>query len=457
MKKRASVLIVDDETYVSESLALKLSRQGFAVRTAGSVREALQGDAFDGLDVVITDLRMPGASGLDLLQKIRERRPELPVIVLTAYGSVPSAVECVKAGAYEFLEKPADPEEVLEVLNRAVLDSARRLEIEYLRGEGKRERGPLGESRAWKEVVELVNAAAPTDSSVLLLGESGTGKEEVARLIHRLSIRKDRPFVSVNCAAIPIELFESEFFGHCKGAFTGATRDRHGRFKVADTGTLFLDEIGCLTESAQAKVLRVLEEGTFERVGETRSTSVDIRLVCATNSDLEVEMERGRFRQDLFYRINVFSVRIPPLRERKGDVGILATAFLRELCAKTGKEIEGLEPDTIQALDRYAWPGNVRELRNVIERAVILEKGNRLSPAALPDNIRGQVPSLDEDSNSYNLRESLMSEEKRLIVGALTAADGVKREAARLLGIDERNLSYYLKKHGLHQWKFDQS
>lgn len=456
MAKRGSILIVDDETYVSESLALTLSRQGYSVRTAQSVREALQGDSFEGLDVVITDLRMPGASGLDLLQKIQERRPELPVIVLTAYGSVPSAVECVKAGAYEFLEKPADPEEVVEVLRRAMMDSARRREIDYLRGEGKRERGPLGESKTWKEVVELVQAAAPTDSSVLLLGESGTGKEEVARLIHRLSARQDRPFVSVNCAAIPLELFESEFFGHCKGAFTGATRDRQGRFKVADTGTLFLDEIGCLTESAQAKVLRVVEEGTFERVGETRSTSVDIRLVCATNSDLVADMERGRFRQDLFYRINVFSIRIPPLRERKGDVGILATAFLREFCAKTGKEIEGLEPETLQTLDRYSWPGNVRELRNVIERAVILEKGKRLSPVGLPGNIRGQAPAAEEAAKTYNLRESLMSEEKRLIVGALAAADGVKREAARLLGIDERNLSYYLKKHGLNQWKFDQ-
>ncbi len=456
MAKRGSILIVDDETYVSESLAMTLSRQGYSVRTAQSVREALQGDTFDGLDVVITDLRMPGASGLDLLKGIQERKPELPVIVLTAYGSVPSAVECVKAGAYEFLEKPADPEEVLTVLQRAIMDSARRREIEYLRGEGKRGRGPLGESKNWKEVIELVHAAAPTDSSVLLLGESGTGKEEVARLIHRLSAREDRPFVSVNCAAIPLELFESEFFGHCRGAFTGATRDRQGRFKVADTGTLFLDEIGCLTESAQAKVLRVLEEGVFERVGETRPTSVDIRLVCATNSDLEADLERGRFRQDLFYRINVFSIRIPPLRERKGDVGILATAFLREFCAKTGKEIEGLEPETLQALDRYNWPGNVRELRNVIERAVILEKSKRLTLAGVPGNIQGQAQESDAAGKTFNLRESLMSEEKRLIVGALTAADGVKREAARLLGIDERNLSYYLKKHGLHQWKFDQ-
>ncbi|MFZ0428493.1 MAG: sigma-54 dependent transcriptional regulator [Acidobacteriota bacterium] len=456
MAKRGSVLIVDDETYVSESLALTLSRQGYSVRTAASVREALQGNVFDGLDVVITDLRMPGASGLDLLREIQERRPELPVIVLTAYGSVPSAVECVKAGAYEFLEKPADPEDVLDVLRRAMLDSNRRRELEYLRGEGKRERGPLGESKPWKEVIELVEAAAPTDSSVLLLGESGTGKEEVARLIHRLSARQDRPFVSVNCAAIPIELFESEFFGHCKGAFTGATRDRQGRFKVADSGTLFLDEIGCLTESAQAKVLRVLEEGVFERVGETRPTSVDIRLVCATNSDLQAEMDRGRFRQDLFYRINVFSIQIPPLRDRRGDVGILATAFLREFCAKTGKQIEGIEPEALQALDRYKWPGNVRELRNVIERAVILEKGKRLSLAAVPGNVRGLSQEVEGTGPTYNLRESLMSEEKRLIVGALTAADGVKREAARLLGIDERNLSYYLKKHGLHQWKFDQ-
>jgi len=300
--------------------------------------------------------------------------------------------------------------------------------------------------------LELVEAAAPTDSTVLLLGESGTGKEEVARLIHRKSLRHDRPFVSVNCAAIPLDLFESEFFGHCKGAFTGATRDRDGRFKVAHTGTLFLDEIGCLPESAQSKVLRVLEEGVFERVGESRPTTVDVRLISATNSDLAAEVEAGRFRQDLFYRINVFTIEIPPLRERIEDIELLARAFLEEFCAKTGKLIEDLTPETLQYLEGYSWPGNIRELRNVIERAVILEKTKFLSPSSLPDSIlreQGDHPSPE----SLNLRDSLQEEERRILLEALRAARGVKRDAARLLGIDERNLAYYLRKHNLMETK----
>jgi DNA-binding NtrC family response regulator len=455
MAKKGTVLIVDDERYVSESLALALERQGYAVRAAGNVREALKSNVFDGLDLVITDLRMPGESGLDLLRQIRERQAGLPVIVLTAYGNVPSAVECMKAGAYEFLEKPADPDELLRIMDRALGEAARRRELDYLRTGGNDTRNPLGESPAWREILELVEAAAPTDSTVLLLGESGTGKEEVARLIHRRSHRRERPFVSVNCAAIPLELFESEVFGHCKGAFTGATRDRDGRFRVAHTGTLLLDEIGTLPESAQSKVLRVLEEGVFERVGETRSTSVDIRLISATNSDLDANMRTGRFRQDLFYRINVFTIRIPPLRKRREDIQILAAAFVREFAAKTGRPVEGILPETLAALESYRWPGNVRELRNVIERGVILEKGSRLSPEVLPEGVRGgsSVKPLDV----FNLRDSLQVEEKRILVGALRAADGVRREAARLLGIDERNLSYYLKKHGLARWKPDTS
>jgi DNA-binding NtrC family response regulator len=416
----------------------------------------VKSDVLDGLDVVITDLKMPGQDGLDLLRQIKEKKPNLPVIVLTAFGSVPSAVECIKMGAFEFLEKPADLESLLRAIERALKESARQRELEYLRSTPGEDRGPLGRSPAWREVIELVEAAAPTDSSVLLLGESGTGKEEVARLIHRKSLRSSRPYVSVNCAAIPLELFESEFFGHCRGAFTGASRDRDGRFKVAHTGTLFLDEIGTLPESAQTKVLRVLEEGVFERVGETRSTSVDVRLISATNSDLESDVEKGRFRQDLYYRINVFSIRIPPLRERVEDIGLLAEAFLIEFAGKTGKNLKRIQPETLAFLEKYHWPGNVRELRNVIERAVILEKGIVLSPSVIPDNIRRAEETVESSEPAdFNLRDSLQVQEKRIILGALEASHGVKRDAARLLGIDERNLSYYLKKHDLSKWRPD--
>ncbi len=455
MTRQGTVLVVDDEAYVRESLSLVLSRKGYTIRTASFAKDALKSDMLDGLDVVITDLKMPGMSGLDLLKQMKERKPELPVIVLTAFGSVPSAVECIKAGAFEFMEKPAEMDELLQLLERALSESARRRELDYLRSKAGGERRPLGRSKAWLRILELVEAAAPTDSSVLLLGESGTGKEEVARLIHRSSLRKNRPFVSVNCAAIPMDLFESEFFGHCRGAFTGASRDRDGRFKVAHTGTLFLDEIGCLPESAQTKVLRVLEEGVFERVGESRSTSVDVRLVSATNANLEADMSDGRFRQDLYYRINVFTIKIPPLRERVDDIEVLAQAFMEEFAGKTGKLIVDFEPEVLAYLEIYQWPGNIRELRNVMERAVILEKGRKLSAGSLPENIRGEAPfpGALNLAETLNLRESLANEEKRVLLAALRAADGVKRDAARLLGVDERNLSYYLKKHNLLEQK----
>jgi DNA-binding NtrC family response regulator len=455
-KKKGTVLLVDDEAYVRDSLSLLLTRQGYSVRTAAHAKDALETDMLDGLDGIITDLKMPGISGLDLLRRIKEKKPDLPVLVLTAHGSVASAVECMKARAYEFLEKPAGMEELLQVLKRALIESSRSRELEYLRSRGGQERNPLGCSRPWKEIVEEVEAAAPTDASVLLLGESGTGKEEIARLIHRRSQRHDRPFVSVNCGAIPVDLFESEFFGHCKGAFTGASRDRQGRFRVAHTGTLFLDEISCLPESAQTKVLRVLEEGTFERIGESRSTSVDVRLISATNADLEADVESGRFRQDLFYRINVFALRIPPLRERVEDIELLAEAFVMEFAAKTGKTVEGVSQTALDLMLRYSWPGNIRELRNVIERAVILEKQMELTPDSLPGNIRGIRVGSDDRRDQFNLRENLKSEERRVLKSALVAAKGVKREAARMLGVDERNLSYYLKKHRLTEGKSDE-
>jgi len=449
-KKMGTILVVDDEAYVRDSISLVLTRKGYSVRSAAGAEEVLEEGRLDGLDGIITDLKMPGISGLELLKEIKKRKPDLPVLVLTAHGNVSSAVECMKAGAYEFLEKPAEMEELLRILERALNESSRKRELEYLRSRGGDERKPLGRSRPWKKIIELVEAAAPTDASVLLLGESGTGKEEIARMIHRKSRRSERPFVSVNCGAIPVELFESEFFGHCKGAFTGATRDRQGRFRVAHTGTLFLDEISCLPESAQSKVLRVLEEGTFERIGESQSTRVDVRLISASNADVEKDVEEGRFRRDLFYRINVFTIQIPPLRDRIEDIGILAEAFIREFAAKVGKQMEGISPHTLDLLCHYHWPGNIRELRNVIERSVILEKESCLTPDSLPDNIRGQQIENDR-VEGYNLRDCLKSEEKRILKAALEAANGVKRDAAKLLGIDERNLSYYLKKHGITQ------
>lgn len=450
MKPEGTVLVVDDEAYVRDSLAAVLERRGFAVRTADSGARVLDANLLEGTDVVVSDLRMPGGDGLELLRRIREGEPRLPVIVLTGHGSVLSAVECMRAGAYDYLVKPADPEELVLVLQRALRDSGLRRELEYLRSRPERaprRTAPVGVSRAWREVVSLAETAAPSDTSVLLLGESGTGKEELAHLVHRLGARADGPFVRVNCAAIPVELFESEFFGHRRGAFTGATDDRVGRFKVAHRGTLFLDEINSLPPIAQAKILRVLQDGRFERVGDSHSTGVDVRVVCASNLDLTAEMEAGRFRRDLFYRINVMTITIPPLRERRDDVPVLAVAFLEELAARLGKRITSITGDAMERLVAYDWPGNVRELRNVVERGVVLERGDALGVDSLPAELRSAKPAARPDG--LNLRAALRAEERRVLSEALDRANDVRREAARLLGVDERNLAYYLKKHGL--------
>jgi DNA-binding NtrC family response regulator len=463
----ATVLVVDDEVYVRESLAAILKRRGCEVRTASGCEEALRGDSLDGLDAVITDLKMPGRDGLDLLKSLGERAPALPVLVLTGHGTVSSAVECLKLGAADYLLKPVDPDELLLVLQRVLGQASLQREVELLRtgpaaaGPSPREDGrPLGISDAWRQVLEMAELVAPTDTAVLLVGESGTGKEEVAKYIHRKGERAGGPFVPVNCAAIPGELFESEFFGHKRGAFTGALEDRVGRFKVADRGTLLLDEIDSLPPAAQAKVLRVLQDGRFERVGDSRTSASDVRLISATNTDLSAAVENGRFRADLYYRINIMTVHLPPLRERPEDVPVLAEAFLDRARAQVGKPVRGFETETLELLRSYSWPGNVRELRNVIERGVVLESSELLAPTSLPEDLRRPSPlgsaggkagpgAGSGNGSSLNLRASLRAEERRLLETALARSGGVRRRAAELLGIDERNLSYYLKKHDL--------
>jgi DNA-binding NtrC family response regulator len=465
MKTRGTILLVDDEDYVRDSLATLLERRGYLVRGAASAAEALQSHSLDGVDVVVTDLRMPGEDGLQLVRRLAEIDPSLPVIVLTGHGTVPSAVECMKSGAFEYVVKPVEAEEIVLLLDRAAAQSNLKREVDYLRSsEGGRSpgtRGPLGVSTAWKQVTQIVDIAAPTDTSVLLLGESGTGKEEVAQLIHRRSSRAEGAFVRVNCAAIPTELFESEFFGHRKGAFTGAVSDRVGRFRVAHRGTLFLDEINSLPPIAQAKVLRVLQDGSFERVGDSLPTTVDVRLICASNADLAVEVDAGRFRPDLYYRINVMTIHMPPLRERVADIPVLARAFVDEFSSRLGKNVREMEPDVLEAMCSYRWPGNVRELRNVIERGVLLESTTTLRLASLPGDLaRARTePSTNSHpidqvnrnspSEPLSLRAALAAEERRILEEALRRSNSVRREAARILGIDERNLSYFLKKHGI--------
>jgi DNA-binding NtrC family response regulator len=453
---KGTVLLVDDEPYVRDSLAAVLRRREFQVRSASGSAEALDSGALAGVDAVVTDLRLAGEDGLALLRELARREPELPVVVLTAHGTVPSAVECIRAGAFDYLLKPADPEELMMILERALSESGMRRELQYLRarsGSGALAGRPLGVSEGWLQVLELAAVAAPFDTPVLLLGESGTGKEVAARHLHGKSQRSRGAFVSVNCAAIPQELFESEFFGHRRGAFTGAVADREGRFRVAHRGTLFLDEINSLPAVAQAKVLRVLQDGTFERVGDSQPTTVDVRLICASNADLEAEVAASRFRADLFYRINVMTIRIPPLAERPEDIPVLAEAFLGEFARKFGKPVSAIAPETQELLVAYHWPGNVRELRNVIERGLLLERSERLTPESLPFHLRqpGEAPRAGGDAQltDLNLRANLVHLERRLLEAALARSGGVRRDAARLLGVDERNLAYFLKKHGL--------
>jgi DNA-binding NtrC family response regulator len=446
------VLVVEDEAYVRESLAEILRERGYDVVEAGTMEEGLSLLAAVSVDVVLTDFRLPGADGLQLLKKVQELSPEVPVVVLTGQGTITSAVECLKGGASDYLLKPADPDALEVTLARAMAGRALRREVRYLRGVMEPEREPLGASPPWRRVLGMVDAAAATDSVVLLRGESGTGKDLLARRLHQRSARAQGPYVRVNCAAVPTETWESEFFGHRKGSFTGASADRDGRFQLAHKGTLFLDEVGAMPPETQAKLLRVIQDGEVHRLGDRQATRVDVRIVAATNADLEAAIREGRFRGDLYYRLNVLPIALPPLRERPEDIELLARAFAQELAARLGRRAPDLDPDTLARLRAYPWPGNARELRSVIERALVLHPGRGLADLDLAPEPVGPAPAgapVAPPESDLNLRDSLHRVERSLIVEAHRRSRGVRREAARLLGIDARNLAYYFRKHGL--------
>jgi DNA-binding NtrC family response regulator len=335
--RRGQVLVVDDEAYVRKSLGEMLASRGFDVDLADGIESALRQCARCSFDVILTDLKMPDGGGIELVRSVRELYPEVPVVVLTGFGTVSSAVECLQAGAADYILKPAAPSALELALDRAMESRALRRELDYLRGREDGEELPVGQSAAWLQVLKSVQAAAPTDSTVLILGESGTGKELLARLVHKWSARAKAPYVRVSCAAVPVEMWESEFFGHRKGAFTGATADREGRFRLAHRGTLFMDEVGSMPLAAQAKILRIVQDGEFNRLGDERPTKVDVRLVAATNSDLEKDIAEGRFRQDLYYRLNVVRIVVPPLRERTDDIPLLVDYFAAKVSARLGR------------------------------------------------------------------------------------------------------------------------
>jgi len=448
---RLKVLVADDEAAMREVLEMRLAEWGFDVVLAADGEQARQAAATERPDLVITDIVMPGLTGLQLLATLKEGDAARPVILVTAYGTIDEAVEAMKRGARDFLTKPIDYAKLRAILADAAEEVEARRAAKNLAGSLDRGAGVgqlVGVSAAMGEVFRLIESVAASDASVLVSGESGTGKELVARAIHDRSARHNGPFVAINVAAIPEGLTESELFGHEKGAFTGAIAARPGCFELADTGTLFLDEITEMPTTLQPKFLRVLEEGRLRRVGGTRQVSFDVRLVAATNRDPEQAVEEGVLRRDLFYRLNVFPIPMPPLRARREDIALLAQHFVRIANAKHHTAVEGLGPAALEQVGGYAWPGNVRELRNVIERAVILAKGGLIAPPHLPPYLRLQAAP-GERGIVVPSTATAAEAERLLILETLKRVGNNKAEAARQLGLDVKTIRNKLKAYGV--------
>lgn len=435
-----NVLVVDDEKNIRQGLGKALEMDGYDVLLAENGQEALTLLSQDEVDLIVADLRMPKISGEELLKRVVETHPTVPVIILTGHGTIETAVQAMRDGAFDFLTKPVNLDRLSLLAKRAL--STRELVLQHRAMQEeldnrRRFSNIIGKSPAMKRVYDVVNQVAPTKASVLITGESGVGKELIADAIHNMSNRKDKPFIKVHCAALSESLLESELFGHEKGAFTGAVARKRGRFELAHTGTIFLDEIGEINQSLQIKILRVLQEKTFERVGGEVTLEVDVRIVSATNKDLRSEIENGGFREDLFYRLNVVNIDIPPLRERKEDIPLLVSAFIKEFATENEKPVEGIDPKARGLLYNYSWPGNVRELRNCIESAVVMAKGTIITADDLP-------PSITSDLDGGFIRiptGSTMAEaEAEIIRSTLNANNGNKSRTAETLGIGRKTL-----------------
>jgi len=448
---KARILIVEDEEKLRRVLELQLRSAGYEVDLAGAAEDALK--QIDRADLVITDLRLPGMSGLDLLSSIRRQNTRTPIIAMTAFGTVETAVEAMKMGAFDFLLKPFSLDHLTAVVNKALDVRALQDENRQLREElGRRYQfdNIIGRSPAMREIFAAIDRVAPTRATVLLAGESGVGKDLIARAIHFHSPRCERPFVKINCSAIPENLMESELFGYEKGAFTGANTAKPGKFEQADTGTVFLDEIGDVPASVQVKLLRILQEREFERLGSNKTRHIDVRVIAATNADLRAALEQGTFREDLYYRLNVVPLNIPPLRERKEDIPFLAEQFVKRLAPANGSPVESITDAAIQRLMSYHWPGNVRELENVIERSLVLCTGTVLDA---PDIRLDTSPraARQEQAGTYSLPEGMTLDEfeQAIIREALQRAQGNKSQAARLLGLTRNALRYRLTQMGI--------
>jgi two-component system response regulator HydG len=449
------VLIVDDEASILDTLRILLRREGFDVHTAVGGQAGLQALPEVQPDFVLTDIRMPGVGGIEILNAAREQDPTVPVILMTAQASLQSAIQAVNQGAFHYVQKPFSNDEMLVICRRAAESRQLKQENQALRTEIRRRDAsqavkPVGRSRSLREVLRMAETVAPTDSTVLISGESGTGKEVLARYIHALSGRAAGPFVSINCGALPENLLESELFGHARGSFTGAVKDKQGLFVAARGGTFFMDEVGEMSPALQVKLLRALQEREVIPVGATEPVPIDVRIVAATNRDLEEEIRRGAFRSDLFYRLNVITLHLPPLRERADDIPLLAEHFLRRFAAERERESFRLAPEAVQALQSYDWPGNVRELENALERAAVLSAGEEIGLDALPERLTTpRAAPLVADRPPPN--PTLETIERAYIHWVLEAEGGNRGRTAEVLGIDPSTLYRKLQRYGMSE------
>jgi two-component system nitrogen regulation response regulator NtrX len=449
---KPTILVVDDEPGVRAALTGVLRDEGYAVDAVASGEDCLDRVTREAVDLIVLDVWLPGMDGLATLARLRERQVDAQIVLISGHGNIESAVRAIKMGAFDFVEKPLSLDKTILVVRNALRQRRLEAENQALRARVDRTQLMIGESEAMRQLRDQIAIAAPTNGRVLIYGENGTGKELVARTIHALSRRRAATFVEVNCAAIPEELIESELFGHVRGAFTGAVADRRGKFEVADGGTIFLDEIGDMSLKTQAKVLRVLQEQTMEAVGGATRIKVDARVLAATNKDLQVEIRAGRFREDLYFRLNVIPISVPPLRQRPKDIALLANHFMAEFAREYGRRIKTFDPDAVLVLGRYAWPGNVRELRNVIERLVIMVPGDVITAVDvgfLDPNASRPAPVFGAPTERLTLHEARDRFERDLILRTLDEQQGNMSRTAEVLGVERSNLYRRMKTFGI--------
>jgi DNA-binding NtrC family response regulator len=453
MASKGIIHIIDDEPIIHEILGQLLTAEGYEVELSSTGKEALEKHSGDAFDLILLDLLMPEMDGIEVLKRLKKIDPQSLIIIITAYASVESAISAMKIGAYDYVQKPFKHDELLLTITRAIEHKKLREENLRLRDEIDKKfsfKSIISKSEVMKNVFDLIKASAPTRSTILLEGESGTGKELVARAIHQYSDRASFPFIIVNSGSLPPDLLESHLFGHVKGAFTGATSNKKGLFEAADKGSIFFDEISTLNPETQAKILRVMQDREFMRLGGTKTIRVDVRIIAATNTDLEELIRQNRFREDLFYRLNVIKIEIPPLRERKEDIPLLVNHFINMYSKENKKKIEGISDEVMEILETYDWPGNIRELENLIERAIVLSKFKLITHESLPPFLISRLGKDNESSsilnNQFTLKEQVLAYQKNSIIDALKKTKGVQKEAAQILGVKSTTLNEMIKR-----------